>query len=131
MSQYSLLVQLKEQLVFFFDELIELLPDEPDLVIVRIFIKDQIPIVEVMDYMIRRLVPLEHLTKTKDDSFFLNNNILFEKVDNNKVNHFRRLWLSGKLDDEDKNTIWKWFRGFIYLSKKYKEIMDNEKKLAT
>lgn len=122
MSELGLLIKLQEELIFFFDELIALLPDEPDLVIVRIFLKDKIPIAEVMDYITRELLPLENMVREKNDAFFINHNILFSKLDENKVNHFKRIWTSGSLDAENKNTIWMWFRSFISLAKKYNKV---------
>lgn len=122
MSELDLLIQLKEQLIFFFDELIDLLPEEPDLVIVRIFLKDKIPIVEVMEYIRHQLIPLKEMVKERDDAFFMNHNILFDKLDDSKVNHFKRLWVSGSLDKQNKETIWRWFRGFIYLAEKYSRL---------
>lgn len=126
MSELDILIQLKEQLIFFFDELIELLPTEPDLIIIRIFIKDKFPIADIMNYMITKLVPLKHLVVNKDEGFFINNNILFEEVDSKKVNHFKKLVRSGKLDEDDKEVIWKWFRGFIYLAEKYISIKSEQ-----
>lgn len=120
MSQLDYLIKLKEQLVIFLDELIELFPKEQDFVFIRIFIKDRIPIVNVMDYIIHKLIPLKQLILDKNDEFFLNNNILFEQVDNNKVNHFKRMWTDKKLCEADKNTIWAWFKSFIVLAEKYK-----------
>jgi hypothetical protein len=38
------------------------------------------------------------------------------------VNHFRKLWLSKKLDDEDRKVLWSWFDSFIYLANKYLEL---------
>jgi hypothetical protein len=128
MSELNLLIQLKDNLIIFFDELIELLPEEPDLVIVRIFLKDKIPIMDVMEYIIEKLVPLKHLVIEKDDNFFMNHNILFEKLDENRVNHFKRLWTSGALDNENKGTVWRWFRSFIYLAEKYDNV--SERKVA-
>ena len=122
MSELELLVQLKDQLIFFFDELIAILPEEPDLVIVRIFMKDKIPIIEVMKYIVEKLVPLKQMVKQRDDNFFLSHNILFEKLDDKKVNHFKRLWQSGSLDKENKETIWRWFASFIYLAEKYQKL---------
>lgn len=122
MSEIELLIQLKDQLIFFFDELISLLPEEPDLVIVRIFLKDKIPIFDVMEYIVNKLVPLKPMIKQKDDNFFINHNILFERLDDNKVNHFKRLWLSGKLDKENKETMWRWFTSFIFLAEKYQKL---------
>ena len=119
MSELELLRNLQTQLVIFFDELIDLLPNEPDLVVVRIFIKDKIPIVDIMSYIAEQLVPLKGMVEKRDDNFFVNHNILFEKLDDRKVNHFKRLWTSGQLDKENKETIWKWFYAFIYLAERY------------
>ncbi len=124
-SELEILIQLKTQLVAFLDELIESFPSEPDFVIFRIFINDQVPIADVMDYIVMKLCPLQDMVKNKDESFFLNNNILFDKFDNkqvDKVNHFKRLWLSKSLDKEDKDVIWSWFASFILLGNKYKEL---------
>jgi hypothetical protein len=49
MSEVLILQEFKNNLISFFDELIDLFPSEPDLVIVRIFLKDQIPIDEVLN----------------------------------------------------------------------------------
>ena len=122
MSEIDLLRLMKDTLVSFFDDLIDLLPEEPDLVIVRIFLKDRIPIMDVMNYIVNELLPLEEMVNSQDDKFFLEHNILFSKLDSKKVNHFKRIWLTGGLDKENKNTIWKWFKSFIYIAKKYKKL---------
>ena len=125
-SELEILIQLKTQLVSFIDELIETFPSEPDFVIFRIFINDQIPIVDIMEYIVNRLCPLQDMVKNRDESFFLNYNILFDKFDNKKnnekVNHFKRLWLSKNIDKEDKEILWQWFASFIMLGNKYKEV---------
>jgi hypothetical protein len=124
-AEIELLTQLKIQLVDFFDELIESFPTEADFVIFRIFIQDQIPTVDIMNYIIIKLVPLQEMVRVKNENFFLENNILFEQFDEKqsvKVNHFRRLWLSDKIDNEDRETIWKWFRSFLFLANKYLEL---------
>jgi hypothetical protein len=36
-----------------------------------------------------------------------------------KVNHFKDLWLSDKLDDNDRDIIWKWMDLFISIADKY------------
>lgn len=124
-SEIELLTHLKTQLVNFLDELIESFPKEPDFVIFRIFVNDRLPITDIMKYITINLCPLQDMIKNKDEKFFLNHNILFEKFDDqerNKVNHFKDLWLSGNLDNEDKETLWKWFSSFIYIGNKYKEL---------
>ena len=121
-SEIEILIQLRSQLVSFFDELIESYPSETEFVVYRIFICDQLPILDVMQYIVDKLVPLEEQVKQKDEKFFLNNNILFENLGDkgkNKLNHFKNIWLSDNTDNEDREILWKWFSTFIYLAKAY------------
>ncbi len=123
-SEIDILIQLKTQLVVFLDELIESFPNEPDFIIFRIFVKDQISIADIMEYITKNLCPLQNMVKERNEKFFLDNNILFEKFDeseSNKVNHFKRLWTSNLLDKQDKEVIWKWFQTFIILGNRYLE----------
>ena len=123
MSKTDILKQLKEQLILFFDELIDTLPDEPDLIIIRIFIKDKYPVEDIMKYLMKKFIPLRNCILKEDEGFFLNNNILFEEMDNTKVNHFKRIWRSETLSEDDRKVIWKWFKGFLYLAEKYANIL--------
>lgn len=124
-SEIEILIQLKNNLVSFLDELIESFPNEPDFVIFRIFVKDKIPVTDIMKYITTKLVPLEDMIIKEDDRFFIDNNVLFTNFDEgkkDKVNHFKQLWLSGNVDNEDKKVIWRWFKSFIFLAKKYLEL---------
>ena len=49
MSDIQILIQFKKSIISFIDELIEAFPTEPDLIILRIFIKDQISIENVIN----------------------------------------------------------------------------------
>ena len=123
MSKLDILKKLKEQIIMFFDELIEILPQEPDLIIIRIFVKDKYPIEDIMKYIVKKFIPLKNSIMNKDEGFFLNNNILFEELDSNKVNHFKRIWRSKSLNEDDRKVIWLWFKGFLYLAEKYDNIL--------
>lgn len=127
MSSIDILNEFKRQMINFLDELIDQFPDEQeDLIVVRVFLKDQIPIVNVMSYFIREVLPLKKYVVSKNDAFFIENNVLFGFLDRNKVNHFKRIWRSEKLDDDDKAVIWAWFATFITLAEKYQKVMMNE-----
>ena len=127
-DQTALLNSLRITLVEFLDELIDTFPQEGDFVIFRIFIKDRIPPEFIMKYIVEKLCPLEEMVKKRDEGFFLNNNILFgfDGNDNtlNKVNHFKRLWQSNSMDAENKDIIWSWFKTFIALGNKYKNLQN-------
>lgn len=125
MSEIELLAKLKKHLVSFLDELIELFPQEKDFVIFRIFVNDQVPITDIMNYITIKLCPLQDMVKSRDENFILNHNILFEKFDqkkSEKVNYFKNLWLSGVLTPHDKEIMWKWLLSFINIGNKYLDI---------
>jgi hypothetical protein len=125
MSKIQILIEFKTALVDFFDELIEQFPDEGDLVMVRIFINDQVPIADVMSVFITRLLPLKDIVAKRDVNFFLGPSAssLFEKLDKGKVNYFKILWQSDRLDDSDRAQIWKWYDYFIIIAEKYQKAM--------
>lgn len=113
-SDESLKIQLmydfRTQLLNFLDELIGQFPEESDLIIIRIFMKDQVPVYDVLGRFIRDLLPLKKEVDERNENFFLENTLLYVQngIASNKVNHFRQLWLSDKLDDNDREMIWKW-----------------------
>lgn len=106
----SLMYEFRTQLLNFLDELIEQFPEESDLIIIRIFMKDQVPVYDVLGRFIRDLLPLKSEVDQRNEKFFVENTILYTQhgIASNKVNHFRDLWMSDKLDDADRDVIWKW-----------------------
>ena len=100
-------------------------PEEGDFVFIRIFLKDQVSIVDVLNHVIQIFLPIKHLVVERNEKFFLENNILFTTLDSGKVNHFKRLWRSGRLDESDKDAVWKWMSSFIFLAEKYQKCKTN------
>lgn len=119
----QLLQVLKTQLLLFFDELISIMPSEKDFIVIRFFIKDQVPIADVMQYIIEKLVPLEDYILKRDDRFFLEHQVLFEDLrdHDSKVNYFKNMW-ENSTDEENKEAIWNWFKYFIDLGKRYQRL---------
>ena len=115
------LKEFKQQLIEFLDQLIGIFPTNTDLIILRIFLKDQIPIENIMKTFVLRLLPCKEMVLSKDSNFFMNNNSLFEELDINKVNRFKKIWRSNNLDNEDREAIWRWLEVFITLSEKYQK----------
>lgn len=122
MSEIKILNEFKKSLITFIDELITQFPEEGDLVIIRIFLNDQVPIPDVMNHVIHMILPLKQLVVSKDEKFFLENNVLFSALNSGKVNHFKKLWRSGRLDNDDKDVVWKWMTSFVFLAEKYQKI---------
>ena len=114
-QQLRILSIFKDQFITFLDELIAQFPSEPDLVIVRIFMKDQVPVADVLCHVIQEILPHEKKIMSKDDRFFLENKTLFQEISSETVIHFKRLWTSKALDNDDKDAIWAWFQSFCRL----------------
>lgn len=127
MSEIEILKQFKNSLISFLDELIVQFPEEGDIVIFRIFVKDRIIISSIMNYFVQKILPLKKMVDERDEDFFLNHCSIFEDINNdtqkNKVNKFKKLWRSNCLDEDDRIVIWKWFDSFMFLSEKYQKIL--------
>lgn len=121
MSALSILERFKDAYVQFIDELLEQFPNEQDLVVVRVFFKDQIPTTVVADAFIEHVLPHKETIKNRNDKFFMENNHIFGMLDSGKVMHFKNLWTSPTLEDEDREAIWKWFDMFCILAEAYKK----------
>ena len=65
------------------------------------------------DNQIRKII------QDRNDTFFLEYNLLSATIGDNKFSHFSRIWRSDALDDEDKKVIWNWIDVFVFLSDKY------------
>ena len=124
MSQLEILSEFKTQLVVFLDELVAQFPTEGDLIVVRLFLANQLPIVDAMhifNYEINKEDQyLRKMVRKRDEAFFLHHNV-FDRLGKTKVDHFKRLWRSGLLDTDDKKVIWSWVDTFIFLGDKYSQ----------
>lgn len=109
------------QLIKFLDELIAQFPKEGDFILIRLFIKDQLPMADVLGRYQRDILPFENQMKNKDDKFFLEHPFLYMNtpLEENKINHFKGLWTKDILSSEDKETIWEWMNVFNKIAKKY------------
>lgn len=119
----QILSDFHSNIVTFLDELIEQFPLEADLIFVRLFLKDSVPHIDIMNTFIKECFPHKEAIAKRDDKLFLENDLsLFGNFSKNKVNHFRILWKSANLNDEDRCVIWKWFDTFIYLAEQYQKL---------
>jgi hypothetical protein len=105
----DLLSNLKE----FLNDLLETLPEEEDLHIMRIFLIDQLPIDFLIDQINKYVLPHREKIKKRNEEFFLNDDGVFGLINGKKVLHFKDIWKSNRLAPEDKNIIFIWFEQFI------------------
>lgn len=129
MSEIEVLTEFKTQLILFFDELISQFPGEGDLVVIRLFFSNQIPIQNIVNIFNHKIntndQELKKMVKERNEAFFLEHNI-FDSLGKEKVLHFKKLWRSERLDKEDKEVIWKWIDAFIFLGEKHSKIVMNK-----
>ena len=81
LEQKKLLEKFQKSLVTFFDELVEMFPNEKDFILIRILVKDQIPSTQIMSYfeMVMLNKEITSSIERRDDDFILSN-VLFYKV---------------------------------------------------
>lgn len=117
--------EFRNHLVQFLDELIGQFPDEPNFVIMRIFIKDQVPVETVLGRFIRDVLPYRKQAQERDSKFFIDHPFLFlsdEDMNNmgsENINYFTKLWESDVLDKTDRDVIWSWLDIFMEFGNKY------------
>jgi hypothetical protein len=115
-----LLEKFQKNLVRFFDELIEMFPNEKDFILIRILVKDQIPSTQIMGYfeMIMMNKEIVASIERRDDMFILSN-VLFSKISKSDV--FKNLW-EKRLDSDDKEMIWSWVDSFKTMTTQYMKL---------
>ena len=122
-SKLQHLIEFKNKMVQFLDELIIQFPEEAAFIFIRIFVKDKIPVQDVLGRFMRDCLPYKKFIQEKNDLFFLNSDIIYNtyasEVGQDEMNKFKDLWIGGKLDDEDKEAIWAWMKLFFKLSISY------------
>ena len=131
MSEFHVLKEFKNNLISFFDELIDQFPDIGELVMIRIFLKDQVDIIYIIEsvsYQINKCDQhIRKIIKERNEEFFLEENNFFDGLfpkKSDKVLKFKTIWRSNSLDKEDKETIWKWIDSFVYLTDKYNKLKE-------
>lgn len=127
MNSTVLLRQFKSNMVSFLDELIETFPSEGHFVLARIFIKDKIPIDMVIKHFIIDVLPYKQSIQDRDETFFIEKGLpIFNQVGDGMVNHFKELWMSSAMTEENKDVIWEWLSLFLKLSEKWQELRKQE-----
>jgi hypothetical protein len=119
-----ILNEFKKGLISFFDELIEQFPEQGDLVVIRILLKDQLPVTQIMNHFIQNVLPEKNLIKERNQKFFTESNALFGLLGNDRASNLKNLWKSPKLDKDDRDVMWKWMDTFIMMVEKYQKLLE-------
>ena len=76
-SRQALLKEFKSQLIMFFDELIEQFPREGNLLVIRIFLNDQVSKETIIKHFIDNIIPIKDEINKRNEKFFTENENLF------------------------------------------------------
>ena len=126
MSQSEVLTAFKTQLLAFIDELLSQFPLQGELVVLRIYLDNQIPIKNAMDNFNLKLnqndQEVKKLIKSRSDSIFTDHSLFSSSK--KETNVFKTIWISGNLDNDDKEVIWNWIDTFVFLADKYTQVLN-------
>ena len=122
MSELDLQIAFKGYIIKFIDELVEQFPRMAEFVLIRIFVKDKIPIEVVIGRFIKEVVPHKTQVYEKNDDFFLKNEAIYNSMGSHKhhIEPLKDLWESDKIDDETREVIWQWIHVLVKLAENYK-----------
>lgn len=124
-TETEILNKFKTQLLSFIDELIEQFGSDGQLIILRIFVANQMIIKDAMDMLISKLnqdnMLQRKMLSDRNEAFFVENNV-FDSFGGTKSGYFKDLWTSDNLTNETKAVIWSWFDAFVFIADKYSKL---------
>jgi hypothetical protein len=126
LQKIDILKKFKDSLINFVEALIEQFPNESDFYLLRLVINDA-PTEATMCNVGRSIVPHSDMIISRNEIFFLEEcgkilkNSAGVNIENSKIDHFKKIWTSPILTDEDREQIWRWFKLFLKLSKEYQK----------
>jgi len=125
-EKVKLLTVFKTNLINFMDALSDFLPEEQDIITMRILFETTIPIESALKTFSMRILPYKEMVETHDERFFLECTDIFAGIRRDKVSYFKDLWQSSTLTAENKENLWKWFEVFLKLALKFKKLEESK-----
>lgn len=132
LPKQQILTIFKDKVIDFFEALIEQFPNEEDFIFLRLVINDA-PVEKVITAVTIAILPYSDMIFNKNEKFFLEKcsdilkNIPNINIENIKIDHFRKIWLSTALTNEDRDILWDWFKLFVKLAKQYEIYLPKNK----
>lgn len=122
MSSERIIDLFKRSVLEFLDELIIQFPDiAGDFIIARLLVKDQLDIRDLINRINEKLArnsSIRRMISDKNELFFLSDQSIFSDLNYEKVGRFKDIW-RGRLDTQDKETVWKWMNVFVVMIDRY------------
>lgn len=116
--------ELHKELLHFTDRVENILDvhhlNSDDIIYIKFFLSN-INANNVMQHVIKNILPWKKQIQERDDQFFYKNKEIFGKLPETKVNYFSDMWMSEKFEEDDKNEFWDFFDTFITFAEVYKK----------
>ena len=124
--EIKILNKFKETIVGFLDSLIEQVDEYPeikgDLITLRVFSKDQLPVENIVNSFILHLIPHKEMIVERKDVFFMEHIDRFTNIPRDSINRFKMLWRSNTFTTEDRDAIWKWIDVLLKIVERYQSV---------
>ena len=119
-----ILSKFKMNVLALVDELIIQFREESDFVVLRLFIDNQMPIIDLISKFKRFIDKndnqVRNLIKNKNSFALENDDSLFSfmKIDS-QIKKYKSLWLSSEFTEDSKDVVWQYLQVFVKLCDKY------------
>nr|QBK87208.1 MAG: uncharacterized protein LCMAC201_01100 [Marseillevirus LCMAC201] len=115
----KVLGQLRDQVLNLLDDLLSICPNEPDVLLARLFFENQVNPETLMLGFVKWVYPWKGYIKEHNEMYFEENEHIFGPLPVDKVQYFKDKIKDGTFDDDDKEIIWQYFEVFISLIEQY------------
>ena len=115
----KILTQLHSQVLNLLDDLLCICPNEPDILIVRLYFENQVDPETLMKGFMKWVYPWKDYIVERNEQYFEKNDHMFGPLPPDKVNYFKIKFSDGTFDKDDKQVIWEYFEVFLSLMEKY------------
>ena len=120
----SVLQELKEQVLNLLDDLLEILPNESDILLVRLFFENNADPYFIMQGFLKWVYPWKKFILERNEKFFAEADHIFGPIPPEKLKKFKQVYHDGKtLSEDDKKVIWDYFAVYIALIERYRKLV--------
>ena len=126
MNKDELVRLFKHRLLTFLDILIEQFPKERDFPLLKLGIKTRmVSVKDTLKEFTAGILPHKEMVLNKDEEFFLTkcgSLLSGTEVTTDELDHFKKIWTSDSLTEDDKENLWKWFKLFLDIAVEYDKV---------
>ncbi len=131
MNKADLVKLFRERLISFLNILIDQFPQERDFPMLKFGINSRmISAKDTLKEFTTVILPHKDMVLNKDEEFFLTKCSTLLKgteVTAEEMDHFKKIWTSETLTEDDKENLWRWFKLFLDIAIEYDKVRNKKK----